>query len=70
MREGDSGEVGGDYNLTWIGTAIDLIDQLRCGLATCFGIAGINGDDLRVEKFHERRIPHTRQLQIINALFL
>jgi hypothetical protein len=62
--------VGGDHDLAWIGATIYLIDQLCCGLAACFGIAGINGDDLRVEKFHERRIPHTRQLQIINALFL
>ncbi len=54
--------MGGDHNLPRINAAIHLIDQLCGSLPTGFGIAGIDGDNLRVQEFHERRITDAGEL--------
>lgn len=44
------------------GVAGDLVDQLLCRLASGFGVAGIDGEDLRMQKLHRRRAADAGEL--------
>jgi hypothetical protein len=65
-----SGEGGGNNDLSWFAAAVDLLDQLRGRLSPGFGVAGIDGDDFRVEEFHQRRAADARHLQVLDSLLL
>lgn len=68
--QGGSGKVSWDDDLSWFAASVDLLDQLRCRLTTGFGVAGIDGDNFRVQEFHQRRTAHACQLDALIALLL
>lgn len=56
--------------MTGLTVAGDLLDQLLCRMASGFGIAGIDRQDLRVEKLHQRRAADAGKLETIDSLLL
>ena len=48
----------------------DLGDELFCGAASSLGVAGIDGDNFRVQKLGERSVTDARQLDLVDALIL
>lgn len=62
--------MSGNHDLPRLAPPVDLLDQLRGGLSAGLGITRIDGDDLRVQKLHQRRAADARHLQAVDALLL
>lgn len=62
--------MGRNNDLTRLCAPVDLLDQLRGGLSAGLSVARIDGDDLRVQKLHQRRAADARHLQTVDTLLL
>ena len=62
--------MGGDHYLARLCAAVNLLNKLRGGLTARLGVARIDGDDFRVQEFHQRRATDACNLEAVDALFL
>ena len=68
--DGELSDFGGDNDLPRLAAAIYLLNKLCRRLMTGFRIARIDGDNFRMQKLHQRRTAHARQLKIVDTLLL
>ena len=54
------GQNGGDHDLMRFALTTDLGDKLLCGAVSGLGVAGIDGDNFRVQEFGQRRVTDAR----------